>query len=148
MEQKWFCDCCLMEFNSSGTFSQHIRSQLHRGTWSAQQVQIRKLFATAQCVLIGNDGEWERCFSCGAARVSTVVSVTCCRCDGSGGCSPEPEGVPGQASQEGSQNQRFLCLEHALEGYCRSCASFLGVEAFAIDPDAMIDASRSAGSHQ
>ena len=60
----------------------------------------------------------------------------------------KPEGVPGQASQEGSQNQRFLCLEHALEGYCRSCASFLGVEAFAIDPDAMRDASRSAESHQ
>ena len=135
IQPSWFCDLCLREFYNWQDYHAHLHGWMHAFALEDRNQQIEKLFDVADETL-KIFGTWERCFSCGALKTATVVQVVCCRCRGSGGHIPSAQGVPGVAYSGGCP--RFLCRSHALEVYCRSCATPLGLESFAIDTDAIV----------
>ena len=121
----WFCDICLREFDCWLNYHAHLHGWCHMLAVENRNEQIIQLFDVAEKVL-HTLGTWERCFSCGAAKTFTVVQVSCARCTGRGGKPPSAQGVPGVPFEGG--HPRFLCRTHALDIYCRSCATPLGYE--------------------
>ena len=128
-----YCDCCLLNFTSTRDFVAHLSGACHECWKHCKEKQLRQLFATSEATL-NQLGSWERCFSCGPIRTDTVVTVECSRCDNAGGRVPSKESLPGTPLPGSSP--RFICLTHALVGYCMSCSTYLGFEAFVVDQDA------------
>ena len=83
-------------------------------------------------------------------RIDTVVIIQCCQCNGNGDHAATPYGAPGvpwRLKNRGS-NSCFVCLEHALDVHCRSCATPLGIEAYLVDPEVLNNDESSTSEPQ
>ena len=138
MDRVHYCDLCLQEFSCTRCWIRHLHSVLHLQRHVQYQTHLEYIF-DRNLQILEKIGTWERCVSCGATCTHTTVLLMCCRCTGAGNAAPSSEGIPGVLLQHATvvSGPRYICRRCARSQWCRSCASFLGPEAYCIDVDAL-----------
>ena len=135
MDRLYCCGLCLCAVRGIDEWMLHLESHIHIGYKVQHRVALEALFRQ-DAEIIRSLGQWERCFACLGQRSNTTVQVTCCYCTGECGQIPDEDGVPGLPYDENS-HPRFTCFQHASDLACRACGAVLGIEAYAIDPEAI-----------
>ena len=133
MPRSYCCGVCLCSENCIDDWLDHLDSYVHRAHVRRHRKLLKALFRR-DAEIRNVVREWERCFACGSQRTDTTVQVTCCYCNGAGGQSQDPDGVPGAPYGENSA-PRYTCMHHAFQP-CHSCGAVLGIEEYGIDRQA------------